>query len=410
MRILGMDIRRTGAEQRATVVQSDPNFMQVMGLDAYMQSASGITVTEDKAMGVPAIFAAVNFLAGTMAGLPLNVFKRNKDDRQRVSDTPLAVMLHDAANEGLSSFDWRKYFWERVFTSGRGLTFIERDAARNPINLWPLVPEKTTIKVENGRKFYEYKETGVKTVRYEASEIIDVAFMLKSDGVSHRSPIMANKDVIALAIAATEYGSKFFQNGGVPPFAVTGSFQSGQAMGRAADDIATAVKKAAKEQRQALVMPMGMDIKQIGADVEKTQLVELKRFLVEEMARIWGLPPVFLQDLSHGTFSNTEQQDLQLTKHTIKRHVEQFEQELNLKLFGRGNRKMFVEMNMDGLLRGDFKTRMEGYAAAVQNGGMTPNETRQMENRPALPGGDQLMIQGATVPIGQQPNGGANGA
>jgi HK97 family phage portal protein len=137
-------------------------------------------------------------------------------------------------------------------------------------------------------------------------------------------------------------------------------------------------------------------------DAEKSQLVELKRFCVEEISRIYGLPPVFVQDMTHGTYSNTEQQDLQLTKHTIKRWVEHFEQELNLKLFGRGNRKFFVEFNMDGLMRGDFVSRMQGHATAIQNGLQTPNEGRAMENRPAKPGGDDLLIQGATVPLGTQ--------
>jgi HK97 family phage portal protein len=212
-------------------------------------------------------------------------------------------------------------------------------------------------------------------------------------------PIATNRDVIALSIAATEFGSKFFQNGGVPPFAVTGNFASGTAMQRAADDLATATRKAAKEQRQALVLPTGLEIKPLGTDAAKSQLVELKKFLIAEFARIYSLPPTFLQDLEHGTFSNTEQQDLHFVKHTMKRWVEAFEQELNLKLFGRGKRELFVEMNMDGLLRGDFKTRMDGYAAAIQNGQMTPNEARRMENRPDDSDGNLLMIQGATVPI-----------
>lgn len=149
----------------------------------------------------------------------------------------------------------------------------------------------------------------------------------------------------------------------------------------------------------ALVLPAGLDIKELGTDAQKSQMVELKQFLIEEIARIYSLPPVFLQDLTHGTFSNTEQQDLQLVKHTIKRWVEAFEQELNLKLFGRGKPRYFVEMNMDGLLRGDFKTRMDGYAQAIQSGVLKPNEARRKENLPDDPAGDMLMIQGATVPI-----------
>ena len=128
------------------------------------------------------------------------------------------------------------------------------------------------------------------------------------------------------------------------------------------------------------------------------ELVATQEFAVIEIARIYSLPPTFLQDLSRATFSNSEQQDLHLVKHTIKRWVEQVEAELNLKLFGRGASR-FAEFNLDGLLRGDYKTRMEGNSTAIQTGQLTPNEARSMDNREPLEGGDKLFIQGATVPL-----------
>lgn len=401
--MLGFGRKKQAAVEvrEATVTQSSPNFLEVFGLQS---SASGIVVTIENALGIPAIWAAVNFISGTVGGLPLNLFEVNGEDRKKVSDTTLSRLLHDAVNDGLSSFEWRKGFFQNVLTGGRGLTFIERDVRGNPVNFWPLNPAWTTVKRENFRKFYLYKEPGAPQKRYEESEVIDICFMSKPDGVGHYGPIMTNRDVVALGIAATQFGSKFFQNGGVPPFAVTGNFQSGDSMKRAANDLSEATIKAAKEQRQALVLPNGLTIQSIGADAEKSQLVELKQFLISEYARIYSIPPTFLQDLSNGTFSNTEQQDLHVSKHTIKRWVEAFEQELNLKLFGRTEkRKFFVEMNMDGLLRGDFPTRMQGYSAAIQNGILKPNEARSLENRPADPKGDVLMIQGATVPLGSQP-------
>jgi HK97 family phage portal protein len=131
-------------------------------------------------------------------------------------------------------------------------------------------------------------------------------------------------------------------------------------------------------------------------------MVDLQRFQIEEVARIFSLPPVFLQDLTHGTFSNTEQQDLHLVKHTVRRWITQIEQEMNLKLFGRDNNDLYVEFNLDGLLRGDFSSRMAGYATGIQNGILKPNEARASENRPSADNGDDLLIQGATVPLGSQ--------
>lgn len=401
-------------EQRATV--EDPrvpisseqiiDFLNVTG----GLSASGLSVDIEKAMGVPAIWAAVNFIAGTIAGLPLHVYKKTASGRERVKDG-LSTLLHDAVNDEMSSFAWRKYLFEMVLTGGRGLTFIERNAMGRVINLWPLNADNVTIEMRQGRKRYKYRENGDagREIPYEASEIIDIPFSLKSDMMTSRSPIFTNKDVIGLAIAATNYGSKLFQNGGVPPFMITGNFQSGKALQRASDDLQDAIKRSSKENRQALALPMNHEVKPLGIDPEKSQMVELKKFQVEEIARIYSLPPVFLQDLSHGTFSNTEQQDLHFVKHTIKRWVEQVEQEMNLKLFGKNNSSQYVEFNLDGLLRGDFKTRMEGYALAVQNSLRTPDEIRQGENWPAKGGNaDRLFIQGATVPIDSQPTEAAN--
>jgi len=373
-----------GSTGSVTAVQSSPQAAQIFRPDFWAMAQRDVVVTTDTALGVPAIWAAVNFIAGTIAGL----------------------ILHGAVNDQMTSYNWRKYTFERILTTGRAFTFIERNTQGRVMNLWPLEPEKVEVKRENGRLVYVYD----RTKKYDANEIIDIAFMLRADGLGHKGPIAANMDVISRAIAATQYGSKYLSNGGVPPFAVTGNFQSGAALQRAADDLAEAVKKSAEENRLALTLPSGLEIKPIGGDPEKNQLIETQRFDVEQISRIYSIPPTFLQDLTHGTFSNTEQQDLHFVKHTLKRWIEQAEQEMNLKLFGR-NAKQYVEFNVDGLLRGDFKTRMEGHAIAIQNGLETPNEGRAIENRPAMDGGDDLMIQGATVPIvqQQQPNGGEDG-
>ncbi len=403
MRMFGVEFRRAKPEPRAQVTQSASahDFFEAMGI-TWMYQGGETPVTIDTALGVPAIWAAVNFIAGTVAGIPCHLFRRKTDGSREKVDSVLSKILHDAPNDEQSSFEFRKWFFEQALTGGRGLAFIERNGGREVTNIWPLEPSLVTIRRENGKKLYDYRAgQGKKSVTYEAAEVIDIPFMLKADGLAHRGPIMANKGVVGLAIAVNDYASKYFLNGGVPPFAVTGNFQSGRAMGLAADDFEASVKKAAKERRQALVLPSGLEIKAIGADAEKTQLVETKRFLIEEIGRMYSLPPTFLQDLTHGTYSNTEQQDLHFVKHTLKRWVEAFEQELNLKLFGRLNKKFYVEMSMDGLLRGDFKTRMDGYSTAIQAGVLKPNEARAMENRPDDPAGNVLLVQGAMVPIDQ---------
>ena len=377
---------------------SAEDFLQVMGWGE-MTASAGVTVNVDTALGVPAVWSAVNFLSGTLAGLPLHVYRKTNNGRERVNG-PLETILHDAANDSMSSFEWRKYMYDQIFTGGRCVTYIERSRNGAIKNLWPLDPNYTRV---------EHRSDGKRQVRvylhkghtYSASEVLDIPFMLKSNGLDVRGPISTNRDAIGMAIAASRYGAKAFQSGGIPPVVLQGPFQSGAAASRASDDVAKTTAKLAREGRQVMALPLGHEMKQIGFNPEQMQLIELQRFSIEQIARIYSLPPVFLQDLTHGTFSNTEQQDLHFVKHTLKRWIEQTEHELNLKLFPRGSDR-YVEFNVDGLLRGDFQTRMQGHATAIQNGIETPNEARTMENRPALDGGDNLMIQGATVPITAQ--------
>jgi HK97 family phage portal protein len=371
-------------------------------------AVGGRVITLETALRVPAYAAGVNFISGTMAGLPLHLYRRVENGRERVTTgrySALATILHDAVTDEVSSFQWRKSLFEQVLTTGRAFTFIERAPNGRVLNLWPLDPANVTVERVAGRKRYRYRDGG-REVIYLASEVIDLAFMLKPDQLGHRGPLSLGRDAIAMALAATEYAAKLFENGGVPPLALEGPISSPGAVKRAAADVAAAIREAAKENSSVLTLPAGHTLKALGIDPDKQQLLELQRFSVEQMARLLSLPPIFLQDLTHGTFTNSEQQDLHVVKHTLKRWCEQFEQEINLKLFGRDNRTVYAELALDGLLRGDFKARMEGYAKGIQNAIWTPNEVRLFENAAGLDGGDQLLIQGATVPLtlaGQAP-------
>jgi HK97 family phage portal protein len=387
--------------ENPTAPVSANDFLQIMGWgDLY--ASSGVTVNVDTALGVPAVWAAVNFIAGTIAGLPLHVYRKDEDGGRSKVDSELSLILHDVINEDMSSFEWRKYSLEQVLTGGRSVTYIERNSLGQILNLYPLDPTKVRVeRLIDGRKIYR-----IDAKVYEAKEVLDLPFMLKANMTDARGPISQNKDAIGMAIAASRYGSKAFQSGGIPPAVLQGPFQSGAAANRASEDVAATTLKLAKEGRPIMALPLGHELKTIGFNPEQMQLLELQRFSIEQIARIYSLPPVFLQDLTNGTFSNTEQQDLHFVKHTVKRWVEQFEQEMNLKFFGRGS-DFYVEFNVDGLLRGDLKSRMEAYATSIQNGIRTPNEVRAIENMEAKANGDDLLIQGATVPLGSQPNTGA---
>ncbi len=401
-RILLANMEARVSLENPLVPLSDPSAWAA--LFGAWQSATGIEVTPDRALGVPAVWCAVNFIAGTFASLPAIVYRKTEGGRERADSDPVYALLHDWVNDDfLTSFAWRKYSMVNTLLGGRSFTFIERNRPGSKVlNLWPLEPHKITVERIDGKRRYRYRD-GTREVVYQNNEVIDVPFMMASDNLASFNPIHTLKNALGLAIALEEYASKFFQNGGVPPLAMQmPATASPGATRRAVANIEDLLKISNEEGRLVLPMPQGHRLEPVGFRPQEGQLIEARNYQLLEVARIYGLPPVFLQDLSHGTFSNTEQQDLMLVKHTLTQWLKCWEQELNAKLFGPRSRN-FIEFNVDGLLRGDFKTRMDGYATAVQNAIRTPDECRDLENLPRKGGdADQLHVQGATVPLGAQ--------
>lgn len=380
---------------------SAENFLAYFGVS----SANLPHITIDTALQVPAVAAAVSFLSGSMANLPLHAFRDKADGPERI-EGGVQRLLNEAPNEEWTSFGWRKYFWQGVFTGGRGLSYIER-VGGNITSIWPIDPSCTVVVRSGQRRVYRYEGK-----EYAAADVIDVPFMLKRDQLQVHSPIMMGAKAIQLALAMGDYASGFFAGGGVPPLALVGPMPAGaDALARAKADIKRAIDGAKSANEAVFPIPPGHELKPVGFDPAKGQMTEARTFQITEIGRIYNLPPVFLQDLTNGTFSNTEQQDLHLVKHLIAQWAKALEEELNLKLFGKSNR--FVHHNLDGLQRGAFKDRIDALARGVQTALYTPDEARALEGRPPVENGDKAYMQGATVPLGTMPtttpiNGGVN--
>jgi len=367
---------------------SSPTALTDLFGDAFIPTGSGIVVTRKRALEVPAYWAGVQFISNTIASLPLKLYRIGSDgNREDDSSSPMGRMLAQRINGSWTSHKWRKWSMQQTLLEGRSLTWIDRQNMR----LKPLNVSASAVRTNNLDEVVFDTEGR----SFPSADVIDIPWMLDDDGIDHIRPLKAHKETLALAIGLNRYASNFFENGGVPPLALEGPINSPGAADRASNDITQALKR--KKNKNILVLPSGHTLKQVGFNPEQGQLIEARRMQIEEIARILNLPPMFLQDLTHGTFSNTEQQDLHFVKHSLTQWLRAWEQEINLKMFPDGRR--FVEFNVDGLLRGDFKTRMDGMARAINTAQMTPNEARKKENRPPLEGGDRLYIQGAMVPL-----------
>jgi HK97 family phage portal protein len=407
MQRLGLRTEQRSIENPAIPVSAE-NFLQYFGI-----ASTGLaSVTTDRALTVPAVTAAVGFLSRTLAALPLHAFTNTRKGPVKATGK-LQTVIHENPNERQDSFKFRQYFWQQVFTGGRGLAYIERVGGVVEA-IYPMDPTRVTIRNVGRDVVYKFGGTD-----YASDEIIDVPFMLRPNGLQHYGPIMLASKAIQLSIAMNDYASGFFAGGGVPPLVLVGPMPANaEAMKRAMADVSLSVSAARNASTPIFPIPVGYELKPVGFDPAKGQMTEARTFQIQEIARAFQIPPVFLQDLTGATFSNVEQQDLHLVKHLIGQWAAALEGEMNLKLFGRMNGGKYVEHNLDGLLRGDFLTRMNGLARSVQSGILTPNEARGLENRPQHleQAADQLFMQGATMPIdalgAAQPanSGGPNGA
>jgi len=229
--------------ENASIPVSAENFMQFFGI----QSANLPSVSIDSALSVPAVWAAVSFLSRTLAAVPLHAYRNTKDGPKRLGGK-IESVIHDFPNDGMDSFKFRQYFWQQVFTGGRGLAYIER-TPQGVDSLWPMDPTKTTIQRSGMRVTYHFENK-----EYQAADVIDVPFMLKPNGLRHYGPIDMAAKAIQLAIAMNDYGSNFFASGGVPPLALTGPMAAGaEAFNRQMGDVQRAVDAAKKSQKPVVI-------------------------------------------------------------------------------------------------------------------------------------------------------------
>ncbi len=221
------------------------------------------------------------------------------------------------------------------------------------------------------------------------------------DGLVGYSPIAMAKNAVGLAMAAEEYGAKFFVNGAAPSGVLEhpGTIKDPERIRQSWHSIFGGSANSNK----IAVLEEGLKYTPIAISPEQAQFLETRKFQINEIARIFRVPPHMLADLEKSSFSNIEQQSLEFVKYTLDPWVIRWEQAMNKALlFDSEKREVFTKFNVDGLLRGDYASRMTGYATARQNGWMSANDIRELENLDRIPaelGGDLYLINGAMTKL-----------
>ena len=374
-------------------------------------SSAGKVVTERSAMQMTAVYACVRILSEAVAGLPLHFYRyRDDSSKEKAIDSNLYHLLHDEPNPEMSSFVFRETLMTHLLLWGNAYAQIIRNGKGEVVALYPLMPNKMQVdRDDSGKLYYSYTRTDGEAGAEKSGTVIlsprDVLHIpgLGFDGLVGYSPIAMAKNAIGLAIATEEFGSKFFANGAAPSGVL-------EHPGTIKDP--TRVREAWQSQfggsgnsGKVAVLEEGMKYTPISISPEQAQFLETRKFQINEIARIFRVPPHMVGDLEKSSFSNIEQQSLEFVKYTLDPWVIRWEQSLSRALLSDDEKKRyFFKFNVEGLLRGDYQSRMNGYAIARQNGWMSANDIRELEDLDRLTpeqGGDLYLINGNMLPLEQ---------
>ena len=367
-------------------------------------TSSGKSVNERTAMQTTAVYACVRILSEAIAGLPLHVYRYRSDGgKEKIPFHPLYYLLHDEPNPEMTSFVFRETLMGHLLIWGNAYAQILRNGRGQAVALYPLLPSKMEVsRSASGALVYTYyrdaDESGINPkggyITLRSDEILHIPG-LGFDGLIGYSPIAMAKNAIGMSLATEEYGASFFANGANP-----GGVLEHPGVVKDPDRLRESwhAQFSGANAHKVAVLEEGLKFHQMSIPPEQAQFLETRKFQINEIARIFRVPPHMVGDLEKSSFSNIEQQSLEFVKYTLDPWVVRWEQALQQSLLMPSEKSsLFIKFNLDGLLRGDYQSRMTGYATGRQNGWLSANDIRELENMNRISveeGGDLYLING----------------
>lgn len=356
-------------------------------------SSTGINVTEMKALQHTAVYACVHILAQNIATLPLNVFQSQATGgKLKAVNHPLYPVLHKAANSEMSSFVWRETMQGHIGLWGNGYSEIEFNNAGQIIGLWPLRPDKTYPYRNPETKELEYYTTlpDGTTVKLPKNRVLHIAGF-GFDGIRGYNPIDLACQSIGIGLAAEEYGARFFGNGATVSGVLEHPGELGadgrQNLRQSFEELHSGLEKS----HRLMILEEGLKYNQIGIPPQTAQYLETRKFAVTDIARFYHVPPHMIGDLERSTNNNIEQQSIDFVTNTMLPWYTRWEQGMDMKLiFAKDpkgvNSTYFTKFMINGLMRGDSKSRSEFYHNARLDGWLNANDIRELEDMNPIEG------------------------
>ena len=348
------------------------------------------TIDNDKALTLTAVWCAIRLLSESVSSLPCSVYTKQPNG-DKVEDTKNRIydLIKYRPNRYQNKITFFEYIMMSICTDGNSYVQIVRDGSGRPSQLIPISPDTVDVVINDGELFYQIDSVGI----LDSADVLHFK-TLTDNGIDGISPIDQCKKALSWAINLEEYGDTFFKNGAKPSSVLsTDRALSEQAIERLKNSFSNTYAKL-KNSNSTIILEEGLSFTPISISPEQAQFLSSRQFSIEEVARIFNIPPHMLKDLSKSSFNNIEMQSQEFVTYTLMPYITRIENEMNYKLF-RSNDvgKTFIEFNVNGLLRGDVKTRNEAYKTAITNGYMSINEVRQKENLNSIEGGDKHFMQ-----------------
>jgi len=389
---------------------SEPSALDdfIKGTDVGSPALSGVYINEHNSMTVSGVFACVRVIAEDIASLPFALYRRLERGKEKATDHRLYYLIHDSPNEEMTAFAFKEAMMTNLLLWGNGYAQIIRDRNGRIASLYPLLSSRMFVtKNQSNERIYNYTNDKGETYTLRKDQVLHIGG-IGYDGITGLSPIAVAREAIGLAKATEIYGNKFFANGARPggvlehpgtvkdPSKVRESWET--------------VYKGANNAHKIAVLEEGMKYHDIGMPQKDAQFLETRQFQLNEICRIFRVPPHLVGDLTRSTFSNIEHQSIDYVVHTLRPWLVRLEQAVNLCLLDEYERDgYFAKFNVDGLLRGDFAARMSGYAVGRQNGWYSANDIRELEDLNPIPdeqGGDLYLVNGNMISAAKTQNGG----
>tara|TARA_R110000751_G_scaffold180038_1_gene286421 strand:+ start:30019 stop:31245 length:1227 start_codon:yes stop_codon:yes gene_type:complete len=391
-----------GREDRASTIKSDdPYIAEWFGV----QGGIGGYVDPRKASGLAIAQACINIITTSLASVPQSLYRRQPNGgREKARDHPLYSVLHDAANETMTSFEARESLIASLLINGNAFARLQWNGRGQVTALYPLDPSMVAVeRLRNGRLRYRVSNARGSVQNYLQDEILHLRYRLDRDGVMGLSPVQLARDTFNLALtqqdtACRQAGKSFRPEGAlIFPNPLPGD-KKDSALAKLGARI-----DSNESTSSVLVLDGGADWKSFSFSSKDSEFLDSRKLAALDICRLWAVPPTVVGILDHGTYSNVEMESRALVTRCLAPMAKRIEQAMNVALLPPSDREgLFIEYDLSGLLRGDVKARYEAYRIGREWGWLSPDEIRGWENMPKIKGGDEYLSPLNMTPLGER--------